>query len=252
VKLAAEPRRTPAGDSCFNCRRVGHYAADCPRSKQPCNHIRAVRTEVPGDDAQERSEEVVQNDKSSHHLNKDMDFQESRHGNNNKHVKVDVYDNNYYTRKSDYDMMALMTDIPASKDDSEYQDIKMHKVLLWVSKESHLRPTVPQGIKECLVMLIDVSSHQAWTLWDSGSMTTGITPSFVNVAKIKVFLLSNPHILQLGTVRSRATVNFGTYVHIFMHGMSHEEYVDMANFDHYDMIIGMLFMRARKVVLDFE
>ena len=101
-------------------------------------------------------------------------------------------------------------------------------------------------------MLIDVAGHQAWTLWDSGSTTTGITPSFVDVAKIKVFPLSNPHILQLVTVGSQAAVNFGTYVHISTHGMSREEYVDVANFDHYDMIIGTPFMHARKVVLNFE
>ena len=121
-----------------------------------------------------------------------------------------------------------------------------------VSKESRLRPMIPQGMKECLAMLIDIAGYQAWTLWDSGSTTTGITPSFINVAKIKVFLLSNPHILQLGTVGSQAAVNFGTYVHISMYGLLREEYVDVANFDHYDMIIGTPFMCARKVVLDFE
>ena len=83
-------------------------------------------------------------------------------------------------------------------------------------------------------------------------MTTGTTPSFIDVAKIKVFLLLNLHILQLGTVGSRAAVNFGTYVHISMHGMSHEEYVDVANFDHYDKIIGTPFIHARKVILNFE
>ena len=196
---------------------------------------------------------VRDDDKSSHHPNDDVDFQESRHGDNDiEHVKVDMYENDYYTRESDYNMMAPMTDIPAGNDDSKYRDVKMRKALLRVSKESRPRPTIPQGIKKCLAMLIDVASHQAWILWDSGSTTTGITPSFVDVAKIKVFPLSNPHILQLGTVGSWAAVNFGTYIHISTHGMSREEYVNVANFDHYNMIIGTLFMRARKVVLNFE
>jgi hypothetical protein len=149
-------------------------------------------------------------------------------------------------------MMAPMTDIPAKEDNPEYRDVKMRKAVLRVSKDSRPRPIVLQGIKECLVTLTDIDGHQAWTLWDSGSTTTGITPSFVDVAKIKVFPLSNPHILQLGTVGSRASVNFGTYVQIETHGESREEYVDVANFDHYDMIIGTPFMRARKVILDFE
>jgi len=159
--------------------------------------------EVPGDEAQERPEEVVHDDdKSSHHPN-DMESQKSRHDDDDvKHVEVDVYENEYYTWELDYDMMALMTDIPVGKDDSECQDVKMRKALMCISKESCPRPTVPQGMKECLVMLIDIASHQAWTLWDSGSTTTGITPSFVDMAKIKVFPLSNPHILQLGMVGS--------------------------------------------------
>jgi len=80
----------------------------------------------------------------------------------------------------------------------------------------------------------------------------GITPSFVDVAKITVFPLKNPHVLQLGTVGSHVSVNFGTYVDIAMHGSSQREYVDVANFDRYDMIIGMPFMHSRKVILDFK
>ena len=34
--------------------------------------------------------------------------------------------------------------------------------------------------------------------------------------------------------------------------MLQQEYVDIANFDHYDMIIGMPFMHSRTVILDFE
>jgi len=92
----------------------------CPRPKQPCDHVRAARMEVPGDDAQGRPDEVVwDDDKSSHHTNNDMSFQESEHGDDDvEHVEVNVYDNDYYTQESDYDMMAPMTDIPAGNDDS--------------------------------------------------------------------------------------------------------------------------------------
>jgi len=37
-----------------------------------------------------------------------------------------------------------------------------------------------------------------------------------------------------------------------MHGSSQREYVDVANFDRYNMIIGTPFMHSRKVILDFE
>jgi hypothetical protein len=107
-------------------------------------------------------------------------------------------------------------------------------------------------MKECLATFTKVGGQEAWTLWDSGSTTSGITPSFVDVAKITVFPLKNPHVLQLGTIGSHASVNYGAYVDVATHGVSQREYLDVANFDRYDMIIGTPFMRSRKVVLDFE
>ena len=89
-------------------------------------------------------------------------------------------------------------------------------------------------------------------LWDTGSTMTGITQSFVDVAKITVFPLKNPYMLQLGTVGSHASVNYGAFVDVATHGTSQREYVDVVNFDYYNMIIGTPFMHSRKVILNFE
>jgi hypothetical protein len=72
------------------------------------------------------------------------------------------------------------------------------------------------------------------------------------VADIRVFPLANPHILQLGTIGSHVTVNFGTEVKVETPGAEDVIYVDIANFDCYDMIIGTPFMHKNKVPLDFE
>ncbi|KAF8230731.1 hypothetical protein L208DRAFT_1060965, partial [Tricholoma matsutake] len=106
--------------------------------------------------------------------------------------------------------------------------------------------------KECLATLVSISGCEAWTLWDWGSTMTGLTPAFAQVANILVFPLMNPHVLQLGTVGSRATVTYGADVKLEAPGISDKTYVDIANFDHYDMIIGTLFMHRNKVILDFE
>ena len=121
-----------------------------------------------------------------------------------------------------------------------------------VSKESRPRPTIPPNMKECLATCTKVGGQEVWMLWDTGSTTTGITPSFVDMVKIAVFFLKNPYMLQLGTVGSRASVNYGAFVDVAIHGTSQREYVDVANFDRYDMIIGTPFMCSRKVILDFE
>src|SRR5271156_4442891 len=93
---------------------------------------------------------------------------------------------------------------------------------------------------------------EAWMLWDSGSTTTGITPTFAQVANIQVDTLLDPHILQLGTVGSRSSIKHGMDTRIVLPGFNDTLYVDVANFDRYDMIIGTPFMRANKVLLDFD
>ena len=128
----------------------------------------------------------------------------------------------------------------------------MKKAVMLVSKESQPCPVVSPHLKECLATFITVGGHQVWILWDTRSTMMGITPLFVDVVKITIFPLKNPHVLRLGTVGSRASVNFGMYIEVVTHGKLHQEYVDMANFDQYNMIIGMPFMRSHKVVLDFE
>jgi len=114
------------------------------------------------------------------------------------------------------------------------------------------RPLVEPEDKECLVTWTKVGDLKAWTLWDSGSTTSGITPSYAELANIIVDTLETPHILQLGTVGSRSIIKFGADVAISIGGRSHLSYVDVVNFDHYDMIIGTPFMRKNKVLLDFQ
>ncbi|KAG6875815.1 hypothetical protein C0992_002196, partial [Termitomyces sp. T32_za158] len=105
--------------------------------------------------------------------------------------------------------------------------------------------------KECLVTYVEVNGHPAWMLWDSGSTMMGITPQFAHVNAIRVHELTEPLMLQLGTVGSRTIVQFGTEVRVKALGQLRTEYMDIANFDRYDMIIGMPFMHKNNVTLDF-
>ena len=66
----------------------------------------------------------------------------------------------------------------------------------------------------------------------------GVTPAFAQVADIRVFPLMNPHMLQLGTIGSQASVNYGANIRMEAPGISCNTYVDIVNFDRYDMIIG--------------
>ncbi|KAG6808146.1 hypothetical protein H0H92_005264, partial [Tricholoma furcatifolium] len=63
--------------------------------------------------------------------------------------------------------------------------------------------------------------------------------------------VEKPIMLQLGMIGSRSIVNYGAIVAMEGYGVG-KMYVDIANFDKYNCIIGTLFMHANKVKLDFE
>ncbi|KAG6874855.1 hypothetical protein C0993_011908, partial [Termitomyces sp. T159_Od127] len=155
-----------------------------------------------------------------------VDNAESVQIDGDEYVVVDVYDNDYYAHDDEEEHLVALT---------EHQG------------DSHVR----MQQKECLVTYVEVNGHPAWMLWDSGSTTMGITPQFAHVNTIHVHELTEPLMLQLGTVGSRAVVQFGAEVRVKTSGQPTKEYVDIANFDRYDMIIGTPFMHKNKVLLDF-
>ncbi len=124
-------------------------------------------------------------------------------------------------------------------------------ITLTKGKGKQLRPQLTGAQKQCLASLIKIGDKESWALWDSGSTTTGITPALAQIAGIKVHELLDPHILQLGTVGSRSTIKYGADVNLTLGNTTIPNYVDIANFDRYDMIIGKPFMRTNQVKLDF-
>ncbi|KAG6875454.1 hypothetical protein C0993_009162, partial [Termitomyces sp. T159_Od127] len=160
-------------------------------------------------------------------------------------VAVDVYDNDYYACDDEEEhMFALM-------EHQEDRHVCMQCVTLQKAADKLQQPQYTPQEKECLVTYVKVNEHPAWMLWDSGSTTTGIMPQFAHVNAIHVHELTEPVMLQLGTVESHAVVQFGMEVKIKTSGQLTREYVDIANFDRYDMIIGMPFMHKNKVNLNF-
>ena len=131
------------------------------------------------------------------------------------------------------------------------EGVKMCKHKLKSSHKRRMRPPTPIDEKECLATWVEVNGLEAWALWDSGSTMTGITPSFAEIAKVPVDTLEDPHILQLGTIGSRSTIKYGADIDIKINNLETRTYVDIANFDRYDMIIGTPFLRKNKVILDF-
>jgi hypothetical protein len=138
------------------------------------------------------------------------------------------------------------------KGNEQQTEVKMRKHKLIPSRKTRMRPKHSEDEKRCLATWVEINGLRAWTLWDSGSTTTEITPAFAELAQIPVDELEDPHILQLGMVGSRSTIKYGADVDINVGGEKASIYVDIANFDRYKMIIGTPFMRTNKVILDFN
>jgi hypothetical protein len=115
------------------------------------------------------------------------------------------------------------------------------------------RPKRSKRQETCLAGWIKINGVDALTLFDSGSNTDTLSPSFTQVSKIQTKKLEHQVPLQLGTVGSRASINYGAEVPLEVGDIQHPDYYfDIVNIDRYDCIAGAPLMRQFGVRLDFR
>ena len=78
-----------------------------------------------------------------------------------------------------------------------------------------------------------------------------VSPNFAHAMGMKLTKLEQPISLQLACVGSKSTINYDTKATIMFSDTCIEEYLNMANINYYDIILGMLFLRRLGVALDF-
>lgn len=232
---------------CFRCGGLGHWADKCVENEK--DQVQAAHTAKP-EDLQNGIEELADDGNSSAHNSHAS--HDANLADDEEYVEMDVYEqNSFYERETETEFIAPMFDVGDHRSDTmatltnegtATREIRLRKARVKTSKTAHPRPIITQEDKECLATFMSIGGFKAWTLWDSGSTTTGIMPTFAQVAEIMAFPLSNPHTLQLGTVGSCSTVNFGTETLVMAPGVNSTIYMDIMNFDCYDMIIGTPFM----------
>lgn len=114
------------------------------------------------------------------------------------------------------------------------------------------RPVRVNGEGLCLAAYVKINGIQAYTLFDSGSTTDAVTPDFTRVAKLPTYTLDDPVTLQLGCIGSRSKINFGSIAKTEFASVTADTYLDIANLDKYDSILGTPFLRQHGIALDFE
>ncbi|KAG6892426.1 hypothetical protein C0992_000530, partial [Termitomyces sp. T32_za158] len=173
-----------------------------PRAQVRAAHTVAVESDAESDAEADPEEPAHDNEEVPQDIEDQsvVDDAESVQINGDEYVAVDVYNNDYYARDDEEEHMFALTE---HQGDSR---VRMRRVTLQKAADKLQRPHYTPQEKECLVTYVEVNGHPAWTLWDSGSTTTGITPQFAHVNAIRVHELTEPLMLQLGTVGSRAVV----------------------------------------------
>src|SRR6202040_3282670 len=114
------------------------------------------------------------------------------------------------------------------------------------------RPKRINGEDICLAAYVSINGIRAYTLFDSGSTTDAVSPELAQVVKLPLLLLDKPVTLQLGCSGSRSKVNFATTAMINFELDHALTFLDIANLDRYDCILGTPFMTKHQIVLDLE
>ena len=78
-----------------------------------------------------------------------------------------------------------------------------------------------------------------------------ISPDYVWAMGIPMFKLEHPVRLQLACVGSKSIINHGEKSSIVFRNKHIEEYFNVANIDHYNVILGMPFLQQLGITLDF-
>ena len=82
--------------------------------------------------------------------------------------------------------------------------------------------------------------------------STLLSPKFMRAMGIKTFALEQPIALQLACISSQSMINYGTHATIKIGHKIVEEYFNITNVEHYDVILGAPFLRKIGIVLDFR
>ena len=81
--------------------------------------------------------------------------------------------------------------------------------------------------------------------------TASGTPSFAKVHQLKMFELKSPIRLQMAAFGSRSTIQYGAHAELKVGDFKQQWYFDVVNLDWYQVILGTLFLKEHKTMLNY-
>ena len=118
---------------------------------------------------------------------------------------------------------------------------------------SNAQPDRDPNKQAVLSAMVEVAGGLAYTMFDSGSTTNGLTPEYSHIMRTPKVVLDEQVVLQLGCSGSRSKINFGTRTPVSLGPLNNQDtYFDIVNLDRYDCVLGTPFMNEHGIVLDFK
>ena len=206
-------------------------------------------------DTREESEEADMSMREAEHGLAAMNLDEEEEG----PLEGDQYENeypaeaydeyDYDTAEESFQAMRVVADEPSEGERLHAMgEAKGQRAAMRVTSQARPRPQVRIP---CITVEGEVNGLKGKILLDSGSTINAISPSFAAVANITAFPLENPVGLQLGCVGSRSKINFGISTRLTLGAQEHDTYFDVVNLDHFDMVLGMPFLKQKGVTIEF-
>ena len=248
---------------CFRCQGKGHYSSDpaCPmfgknggpsRQLRDRPQLKAARVSEGEDDAS-AGENVLGDGDSAGGWEDGSQWESATEGENSLHS---------HDEAPQLNKMSVMDIMSASEEDDTVYVRAVRDRIVSIQKENPSRaamhpkidrPRRSKSYESCLATYVEINGMEAFTLFDSGSSADAISPDFAQVSNTRVYTLDKPVPLQLGTVGSRASINYGVRTSIELGGRKEDKYyLDVVNIDRYDAILGAPFMRKFGIQLDFN
>ena len=261
----ADKDKPPFKATCFNCGQEGHISPNCPKKGNPprayAGRIEEAGVEGQRQTPQDAEQENIREDESENGQEEVQEDQEEAYEGEQYSPENELYRYSSDSESEDNNRLDAraarlvpwddpITRARAAKlNDPPRPTVHRHRSR---PKEDGSQPLRDKNLQKCIELTVNINGLNARALLDTGSTTDMVSPSFVQVAKLRAVELETPMALQLAVSGSRTKINYGVWGKLSVGPISESRYFDVANIDDYDVILGTPFCWKHGISPIFE